>query len=111
MSKRLSDVPQVPNHHPSGRVVSGTDAVIEAGTGLQGYGRSNNGALAIADPSSVLPSSNEAESIVEPGTIADEKENPNITSEATGGFQDKGEHEYSSPHKPTSLTSKDNNDP
>eukprot|EP00957_Ditylum_brightwellii_P048976 3716206-Ditylum_brightwellii.AAC.1 len=53
MSKRPSDVPQVPNPHPSSRVGSGTDEGVEAGTGLQGYRERNNGALAIADPSSV----------------------------------------------------------
>eukprot|EP00957_Ditylum_brightwellii_P023513 1774200-Ditylum_brightwellii.AAC.1 len=53
MSKRPSDVPQVPNPHPSSRVESGTDTGIEADTGLQGEGESKNGALAIADPSSV----------------------------------------------------------
>eukprot|EP00957_Ditylum_brightwellii_P003367 255078-Ditylum_brightwellii.AAC.1 len=81
MSKRPPDVPQVPNHYLSSRVESGTDAGVEAGTGLQGEGESNNGALAIADPSSVLPSSNAAESIVEPVTNANEEENPNPTSE------------------------------
>eukprot|EP00957_Ditylum_brightwellii_P104371 7948890-Ditylum_brightwellii.AAC.1 len=111
MSKILSDVPQVPNTHPSSRVESGTDEGVEAVTGLQGYEEINNGALAITDPSSVLPSSNAAESIVEPGTNADKEENPNTTSESTDGFQDKGEHADSSPHKPTSPTSKNNDDP
>eukprot|EP00957_Ditylum_brightwellii_P078124 5939304-Ditylum_brightwellii.AAC.1 len=111
MSKRLSDVPQVPNPHPFSRIESGTDEGVEAGTGLQGYMESSNGTLTIADPSSVLPSSNAAESIVEPGTNADKEEDPNTTSETTDGFQDKGEHEDSSPHKSTSPTSKDNNDP
>ena len=68
MSKRPSEVPQVPNPYPSSRVESGTDAGVEASTGLLEYRESNNGALAIADPNSVLPSSNAAESIVEPGT-------------------------------------------
>eukprot|EP00957_Ditylum_brightwellii_P020598 1552735-Ditylum_brightwellii.AAC.1 len=111
MSKRPSDAPQVPNPHPFSRVESSTDEGVEAGTGLQEYRESNNGALAIADPNSVLPSSNAAESIVELGTNADEEGNPKITSETTGGFQDKGKNEDFSPYKPTSPTSKDNNDP
>eukprot|EP00957_Ditylum_brightwellii_P134327 10240954-Ditylum_brightwellii.AAC.1 len=84
MSKRPSDVQQVPNLHPSSRVESGTDAGVEAGTGLQ-----------------------REEEI----TIADEEENPNITSETTLGLQDLREHEDSSPHKPSSRTSKEDNDP
>eukprot|EP00957_Ditylum_brightwellii_P012364 933963-Ditylum_brightwellii.AAC.1 len=59
MSKRPSEVPQVPNLHPSSRVESGTDAGTEASNGLQASDESNNGAVAIADPNSVLPSSNE----------------------------------------------------
>eukprot|EP00957_Ditylum_brightwellii_P157062 11954042-Ditylum_brightwellii.AAC.1 len=83
MSKRPSDVPQVPNPHPSSRVESGTDKGVEAGTGLQEYRESNNGSLAIADPNSALPTSNGTESIVKPGTNAHEEENPNTTSETT----------------------------
>eukprot|EP00957_Ditylum_brightwellii_P186272 14180993-Ditylum_brightwellii.AAC.1 len=60
MSKRLSEVPQVPNPCPSSRIESGTDAGVEARTGLQASDESNNGAVAIADPNSDLPSSNEA---------------------------------------------------
>eukprot|EP00957_Ditylum_brightwellii_P047451 3604186-Ditylum_brightwellii.AAC.1 len=66
MSKRESEVPQVPNPHPSSRVESGTDAGVEASIGLQASNESNNGAVAIADPNSDLSSSNEARSIVEP---------------------------------------------
>eukprot|EP00957_Ditylum_brightwellii_P198403 15119306-Ditylum_brightwellii.AAC.1 len=66
MSKRPSEVPQVPNLHPSSRIESGTDAGVEVSTGLQVSEESNNGTVAIADPNNVLPTSNEAESIVEP---------------------------------------------
>eukprot|EP00957_Ditylum_brightwellii_P132242 10083791-Ditylum_brightwellii.AAC.1 len=66
MSKRPSEVPQVSNLHSFSRVESRTDAGVEASTDLQEYGESNNSALAIADPNSVLPSPNAAESIVEP---------------------------------------------
>eukprot|EP00957_Ditylum_brightwellii_P088168 6715541-Ditylum_brightwellii.AAC.1 len=97
MSKRPSDVPQVPNPHLSSRIESGTDEGVEAGTGLQGDRENDKSALAIADPSSVLPSSNAAESIVGPGTNADKEENPNTTSETTGGFQDKRTQRFSSP--------------
>eukprot|EP00957_Ditylum_brightwellii_P170550 12982728-Ditylum_brightwellii.AAC.1 len=109
MSKRASDVSYEPNLHPSIRVESGTDAGVEAGTGPLGEGGSNNGAHAIpseevdasvsvsnVDPISAIPSSNTAESIVEPVTNADdsdskvggsakskEEENPNTTSETS----------------------------
>eukprot|EP00957_Ditylum_brightwellii_P018153 1367361-Ditylum_brightwellii.AAC.1 len=66
MSKRPPEVPQVPNTHPFSRVESGTHVGVDASTGLQAYGESNNGTVAIADPNSVLPSINEAGSIVEP---------------------------------------------
>eukprot|EP00957_Ditylum_brightwellii_P084064 6390996-Ditylum_brightwellii.AAC.1 len=130
MSKRASDVSYEPNPHPSDRVESGTDAGVEAGTGPPGEGDSNNGASAIPSeevgasvsvsdtyPSSVIPSSNVAESIVEPVTNADdsdskvggsaksdEEENTNTTSETTGVFLETMEQEDSSPHKPTSPT-------
>eukprot|EP00957_Ditylum_brightwellii_P043191 3272653-Ditylum_brightwellii.AAC.1 len=67
MSKRPSEVPQVPNSHPSSRAESGTDKGVEASTGLQEYREINNGVLAIADPNNV----------------ADKEENPNTTSETT----------------------------
>eukprot|EP00957_Ditylum_brightwellii_P147077 11198675-Ditylum_brightwellii.AAC.1 len=61
-----SGVPQVPNPYSSSRVESGTNAEVEARTGLQAHGESNNGADVIADSNSILPSSSEAGSIVEP---------------------------------------------
>eukprot|EP00957_Ditylum_brightwellii_P127928 9756206-Ditylum_brightwellii.AAC.1 len=39
MNKRSLDMPQVHDPHPLGRVESGTDAGVEADTGLQGEGR------------------------------------------------------------------------
>eukprot|EP00957_Ditylum_brightwellii_P174516 13287859-Ditylum_brightwellii.AAC.1 len=66
MSKRRSDVPQATNPHPSTRVESGTDADVDAIIGLEASDESNNGAVAIADPNSTLPSSNVDGSIVEP---------------------------------------------
>eukprot|EP00957_Ditylum_brightwellii_P003114 237333-Ditylum_brightwellii.AAC.1 len=136
MNKRPSAMPKVPNPHHSSRVESGTDTRVEAVTGTLGEGVSNNGAPAIppeelganvsvsdADPSNVIPSSNAAESIVEPVTNADdsdmkvsgsaksdEEENPNTTSETTYKFPEKMEKEDSSPHKPSSHTSKEGND-
>eukprot|EP00957_Ditylum_brightwellii_P056001 4244117-Ditylum_brightwellii.AAC.1 len=83
MSKRPSEVPQVPNLHPSSRVESGTYAGVEVGTGLQEHRESNNGVLVIADPNSVLSSSSAAESIVEPDTNAHKEKNPSTTLEAT----------------------------
>eukprot|EP00957_Ditylum_brightwellii_P148954 11340693-Ditylum_brightwellii.AAC.1 len=41
---------------------------------------------------------------------SDEEERPNTTSEITGGFPEKMEYEDSSPHKPSSHTSKEDND-
>eukprot|EP00957_Ditylum_brightwellii_P076979 5850720-Ditylum_brightwellii.AAC.1 len=136
MSKRPSDMPQIPYPHPSSRVESDTDTGVDAGTGPPGEGGSNNGAFSIppeevgtsvsvhdADPSSVIPLSNAAESVVEPVTNADgsdmkvsgsaksdEEEKPNTTSETTGEFQEKIEHKDSSPHKLSSHTSKEDND-
>ena len=105
MSKRLSEVPQVPNPHPSTRIGSGTETGIDASIGLQAVDDSNNGADAIADPNS-----NEDGGIVEAGTNTGEGSNPNITSESTGAVPDEGENNKSPTNNPTSLTKEDNND-
>eukprot|EP00957_Ditylum_brightwellii_P147821 11257057-Ditylum_brightwellii.AAC.1 len=52
MSKRASDMPQVPNPHPFTRIESGTEAGIDASIGVQAVDDSNNGEDAIADPNS-----------------------------------------------------------
>eukprot|EP00957_Ditylum_brightwellii_P133241 10159715-Ditylum_brightwellii.AAC.1 len=136
MSKRASDVSHEPNPHPSTRVELGTDVGVEAGTVPPGDGGSNHVAPAIpseevgtsvnvsdADYSNVIPSSNKAESIVGSVTNADdsdsnlggsaksdEEENPNTTSETSGGFLTTIEQKDSFPQKPTFPTSKEEND-